>query len=156
MLALRSLAHRVRQLDRDVRELKRRLGELLRQAAPRLLAEPGVGPESAAKLLIIAGDTQSGYEVTAPSRPFAAPARSKPQPVKTAATASTAAATAKENALWTIANNRMLHPETRACVTRRASDGLSRKETRLMRHLARRLYLLLLADLADANQVDLT
>ena len=42
------------------------------------------------------------------------------------------------NALWTIANNRMIHdPETRAYVARRTTAGKSTKEIRrcLMRHL---------------------
>ena len=38
------------------RELDGELAELTAQAAPRLLAQPGVGPEIAAKLLIVAGD----------------------------------------------------------------------------------------------------
>lgn len=54
--ALRTLAHRWQALDREVRELDRDLKQLTAQAAPRLLAQPGVGPETAAKLLIVAGD----------------------------------------------------------------------------------------------------
>ncbi|HSH60658.1 MAG TPA: hypothetical protein VK988_13665, partial [Acidimicrobiales bacterium] len=54
------------------------------------------------------------------------------------------------NALWTIATNRLRHhPETRAYAERRTREGRSRKEIVrcLMRHLARRLYPLLLTDL---------
>ena len=63
------------------------------------------------------------------------------------------------NALWTIANNRLIHhPETRAYAARRQADGLSRKEICrcLKRNLARRLYPLLIADLTDAAGLDLT
>jgi hypothetical protein len=44
------------------------------------------------------------------------------------------------------------HQETRAYVERRTTEGLSTTEIRrcLMRHLARRLYPLLRADLQDA------
>ena len=59
-------------------------------------------------------------------------------------------------ALWTIATNRMLHhPETRAYVARRTSEGNNPKEIRrcLMRALARALYPLLLADLHDARAI---
>jgi transposase len=50
------------------------------------------------------------------------------------------------------------HPETRAYAARRASEGLTRKEILrcLKRHLARRLYPLLIADLTDAATLDLT
>jgi hypothetical protein len=57
------------------------------------------------------------------------------------------------NALWTIATNRLRHyPETRAYAERRTREGRSEKEIVrcLMRHLARRLYPLLLSDMADA------
>ena len=63
------------------------------------------------------------------------------------------------NALWTIANNRLIHhPETRAYAAKRTTDGLCRKEITpcLKRHLARRLYPLLVADLTDASALDLT
>jgi len=63
------------------------------------------------------------------------------------------------NALWTIANNRLIHhPETRAYAARRSAEGLSRKEILrcVMRSLARRLYPLLIADLTDAAALDLT
>ncbi len=48
----------------------------------------------------------------------------------------------------------MIHdPETRAYVARRTNAGKSNKEIRrcLMRHVARRLYPLLIADLRDAQ-----
>ncbi len=57
------------------------------------------------------------------------------------------------------ANNRLIHDaETRAYADRRTAEGLSRKEILrcLKRHLARRLYPLLLADLTDAAALDLT
>lgn len=160
IIALRSLAQRIRRLDLDIRELDRRLRELLRHAAPRLLAEPGVGPESAAKLLIIAGDNADRLRSDGA---LAALCGASPIEASTGKTRrhrlNRGGDRNGNNALWTIANNRMLHhPETRAYAARRATDGLSRKETRrcLMRHLARRLYPLLLADLTEANATHLT
>jgi hypothetical protein len=57
-------------------------------------------------------------------------------------------------ALWTIVTNRLRHhPETRAYAERRTREGRSHKEIVrcLMRHLARRLYPLLLADVAAST-----
>jgi transposase len=54
--ALRSLAKRWQQLDNEIRTLERELHALTKTAAPRLLAEPGIGPIAPAKLLVIAGD----------------------------------------------------------------------------------------------------
>jgi transposase len=48
---LRSLARRHHVLDDEVRELQAELDELIALAAPRLLAEHSVGPQTAAKLL---------------------------------------------------------------------------------------------------------
>jgi hypothetical protein len=62
------------------------------------------------------------------------------------------------NALWTIANNRLIHhPETRAYAARRTAEGLSRREILrcLKRHLARRLYRLIIADLTATANLDL-
>jgi transposase len=49
--SLRSLARRIQALDREARLLERELEALVEQLAPGLLAEPGVGPISAAQLL---------------------------------------------------------------------------------------------------------
>jgi transposase len=59
------------------------------------------------------------------------------------------------SALWLIANNRMIHdPQTRDYVARRTAEGKSTKEIRrcLMRHIARGIFPLLIADLRDAHQ----
>jgi transposase len=54
--ALRVLARRHRTLDDEIAQLDEDILELVRRAAPRLLAQPGIGPETAARLLIVAGD----------------------------------------------------------------------------------------------------
>jgi len=52
LVALAALARRVRVVSAEARELKREIEALVRGIAPALLAEPGVGPISAAQLLI--------------------------------------------------------------------------------------------------------
>jgi transposase len=51
-LCLRSLARRVQTLDREERALKRQIGLLVSELATWLPAQPGVGPITAAQLLI--------------------------------------------------------------------------------------------------------
>jgi transposase len=55
-LAMRSLARRHCDLDDEIAELDKLLAALVARAAPRLLKQPGIGPEIAARLLLIAGD----------------------------------------------------------------------------------------------------
>lgn len=55
-VALRVLARRVQYLDAEVAELDTRRTELVRQVAPQLLGAHGVGPHTAATLLVTVGD----------------------------------------------------------------------------------------------------
>ena len=52
---LRSLANRYRQLTREIQDLKVELEQLVRTAAPTLVQSFGVGPDTAAALLVAAG-----------------------------------------------------------------------------------------------------
>ena len=54
--ALRRLARRHQQLSEEITEADQELHQLVQQAAPALLALPGVGPEVAGQVLISAGD----------------------------------------------------------------------------------------------------
>jgi transposase len=54
--ALRRLARRHQQLSEEITEADQELHQLVHQAAPALLALPGVGPEVAGQMLISAGD----------------------------------------------------------------------------------------------------
>ena len=53
--ALRSLARRYRQLGDEVRDLESEIGRLTRSVAPALINTFGVGPDTAATLLVAAG-----------------------------------------------------------------------------------------------------
>jgi transposase len=54
--ALRSVAHRYQQLSEEISELDEHLNRLVAEAAPELLAVEGVSIDTAASLLIAAGD----------------------------------------------------------------------------------------------------
>jgi transposase len=149
--ALRSLAERWQRLDDEVRQFDRELRGLTRQAAPRLLAEPGIGPDTAAKLLVIASHNPDRLRSDAA---FAALCGVSPIEASSGKTKrhrlNKGGDRQGNNALWTVANNRLMHDsETRAYAARRTVEGLSRKEILrcLKRHLARRVYKLILADL---------
>ena len=53
---LRLLANRILVLKAESYELHKRLNDMVSRCAPQLLERPGVGPDSAAALLIAAGD----------------------------------------------------------------------------------------------------
>ncbi len=154
--ALRALARRHRQLDEEIAELDAELLRLTRQAAPRLLAQQGIGAETAARLLIVAGDNPQRLRSDS-----ALAALCGASPVEASSGKTTRHRLNRggdrqgNNALWTIATNRMIHdPQTRDYVKRRTADGKNTKEIRrcLMRHIARGIFPLLIADLHDTQQ----
>jgi transposase len=49
---LRNLAQRIRMLDKEIRANEQQLRALVHAVMPALLTEPGVGPVSAAHLLV--------------------------------------------------------------------------------------------------------
>jgi transposase len=53
---LKLLAERVQHLTTEVNDLTKRIAAAVEEAAPALLEQPGIGPDSAAALLIAAGD----------------------------------------------------------------------------------------------------
>jgi transposase len=153
--ALRHLARRWQALERELRELDADLADLTRRAAPRLLAEPGVGPGCAARLLVAAGDNPARLRSDAA---LAALCGASPVEASSGTVVrhrlNRGGDRRANYALWIVATNRLRHhPETRLYAERRTREGRSRKEIVrcLMRHLARRLYPLLLADLAQAR-----
>jgi transposase len=154
--ALRSLARRHQDLDREIAELDVLLGELIAQAAPRLLKQPGIGPEIAARMLLVAGDNPTRLRNDAALAALCGASPIEASSGKTTRHRLNRGGDRQGNsALWLIATNRMIHdPTTRAYVKRRTKDGKSTKEIRrcLMRHIARGIYPLLLADLHDAHQ----
>jgi len=84
---------RLRELAAAANELEVEIAELVAEVAPQLLAEPGFGPLTAAKLLgEIAGAGRSPTKPSWPARPASRPSPSAP--ARPTATASTAAATA--------------------------------------------------------------
>ena len=93
---LSSLARRVRQLDEELRDLNRRLTTTVQAIAPDLLELRGLGVDSAATFLIVAGDNPHRL---ASEGSFAALCGVSPveaSSARRAGTGSTAVATAKQ------------------------------------------------------------
>ncbi|WP_336624858.1 transposase [Streptomyces sp. TX20-6-3] len=70
-------------------------GPLVTQAAPRLIALPGVGPETAGQLLASTGDNPGRLRSEAAFAHLCGPPRSRRPPAAPTATGSTGAATAR-------------------------------------------------------------
>ena len=153
-MTLRLLAKRWTALHEELRELDKQLSRLTKLAAPRLLARFGVGPQTAATLLVTAGDNPMRLRSEA-----ALAALCGVSPI----TASSGKVSRHRlnrggqrqanNALWTIAMVRMRSDaRTRDYVARRTAQGLSKKEIHrcLKRYIVRELYPLILADLKDS------
>ena len=153
--ALRSLARRHQALDAEIAELDGRLAELTAQAAPRLLTQPGIGPEIAARLLLVAGDNPTRLRNDAAlaalcgASPIEASKRpdhpAPPQPRRRPPSQQRALADRHQPHDPPPPNPRLRRPPRH--------PGKSTKEIRrcLMRHIARGIYPLLKADLHDAR-----
>lgn len=149
---LRSLAHRHQDLTREIRHLDKALDALVAQAVPTLLAEHCIGTITAARLAISAG--QNPQRFTTEAR-FAKLTGTAPLPVSSGKShrhrLNRGGDRQANSALYMIAIGRMKnHPATRAYITRRTEEGLSKPDAIrcLKRHLVRPIYKALKHDLA--------
>lgn len=136
------------------------LEQLTRKYASNLRSQFGVGPQTAATLLAVAGDNPERLKNEAA---LASLCGVNPLPASSGKTVrhrlNRGGSREANNALWTIALVRMRSdPRTRIYVDRRTGEGLSTKEILrwLKRYIIRELYPLILSDLAYANRPLLT
>ena len=158
--ALRTLARRWLALRAEVRELDAAMAALTRRAAPRLSAQHGIGPQTAATLLITAGDNPERLHSEAA---LAALCGVNPLEASTGRVVrhrlNRGGNRQANNALWTIALVRARgEARTQAYVARRTAEGRTLKEIFrcLKRYIAREIYPLLLEDLREAQALALT
>jgi transposase len=147
--ALRTLARRWQQLSEEIAELDGHITELVQQTAPELVAVRGVGIESAATLLVAAGDNpqrlhrEQGFAALCGVSPVdRSSGRQRHHSLNRGGNRDA------NRALWRIALVRMYcDPDTRAYVERRTKDGKSKKAIMrcLKRYIAREIYPILLA-----------
>ncbi len=146
-LALRRLARRYQVLDTEIAELNIEIRRLCAKANPALLAAKAVGPDTAAALLVAAGDNPERMNS---ERSFAALCGVSPVQASSGRTVrhrlSRGGNRQANSALWRIATNRMrTDPATKEYVARRQAEGKKRTEIIrcLKRHIAREVYRLL-------------
>jgi transposase len=142
-LALRSLAQRVRQLRTESRTLEHELERRVQALAPQLLARPGVGPISAAAVLIAWSQPRRVRSEAA----FARLAGAAPIPASSGKTIryrlDRGGDRQLNRALHTIIlSRRRTDDETKAYIARRLAEGKTQREAVrcLKRYLARSLY----------------
>lgn len=154
---LRLLAKRWLMLAADLKELDAALEHLTSESAPHLREQFGVGPQTAATLIAVAGDNPERLRSEAA---LAALCGVNPLPASSGKTIrhrlNRGGDRQANNALWTIAMVRMRsEPRTRAYVERRTAEGMSNKEIHrcLKRYIVRELYPFILADLATTERL---
>lgn len=150
-LTLRLLTKCWLVLAAELKELDSELEQLTSQFAPYLCEQFGVGPLTAAALLIAAGDNP---ERLRSDGALAALCGVNPLPASSGKTIhhrlNRDGNRQANNALWTIAMVRIrTEPRTRASVEKRTAQGLSNKEIHrcVKRYVVRKLYPYILADL---------
>jgi transposase len=143
-IALRELGRRAEFLDGQLERLDELIVPLVTAHAPRLLALYGIGPDTAALLLIAAGDHPGRLRSEAAWAHLCAAAPIPASSGKTVRHRLNPGGDRQANhALWRIVITRMSsHPPTRAYVERRTAEGLSKTEIIrcLKRYVAREIY----------------
>uniref|UniRef100_UPI001CBCB35B IS110 family transposase n=1 Tax=Yersinia enterocolitica TaxID=630 RepID=UPI001CBCB35B len=157
---LRSLAKRWLAFAEELTQLDELLDNLTQEYAGSLRRQFGVGPQTAAILLAVAGDNPERLKNEAA---LASLCGVNPLPASSGKTIrhrlNRGGSREANNALWTIALVRMRSdPRTKVYVQRRTGEGLSTKEILrcLKRYIVRELYPLILTDLGRAQLRALT
>jgi transposase len=145
--ALRSVARRYQHLSKEISELDEQLDRLVSEVAPQLVAVEGIGTDTAASLLIAAGDNPERLKNEAA---FAHLCGAAPIPASSGKTVrhrlNRHGDRDANRALYVIAICRMSRDKrTRAYVERRTKEGKSKKEIIrcLKRYIAREVYRIL-------------
>jgi transposase len=143
-IALRELGRRAEFLDGQIKRLDELIVPLVTARAPGLLCIYGIGPDTAALLLIAAGDHPERLRSEAAWAHLCAVAPIPASSGKVTRRRLNPGGNREANhALWRIVITRMgSDPATRAYVGRRTAEGLSKKEIIrcLKRYVAREVY----------------
>ena len=142
--ALRSLACRYRQLSEEVRDLESEMERLTRSIAPALVEAFGVGPDTAATLLVAAGSNPDRLRSEAA---FASLCGVNPIPASSGRTnrhrLNRGGDRQANAALYRIVLVRLSHdPRTQAYMRRRIAEGMTKRDIIrcLKRYVAREVY----------------
>jgi len=156
-ITLRSLARRYLELHDEVADLDSMIAAIVEELAPNLVAQNSVGYESAAQLLLTAGDNAERLHSEAS---FAALCGVSPVPASSGKTnrhrLNRGGDRTANSALHIIAIGRLrTDPRTKAYVARRIAEGHSKLEAIrcLKRYIARQLFALLRQRHREINQL---
>jgi transposase len=151
------VARRYQHLQEEIKELDEQLDRLVQQAAPELLRVDGVSTDTAAALLIAAGDNPQRLKSEAA---FAHLCGVAPIPASSGKTIrhrlNMRGNRDANRALYMIAFGRMGRDEcTRAYVAKRTAEGRSKREIIrcLKRYIARELYRILVLPLRTTPSI---
>jgi transposase len=149
-LAMRSVARRHQALSGEIAELDAHIEALVEEAAPELVALEGVGPDTAAALLIAAGDNPERLKS---ETSFAHLCGTAPVPASSGKVVrhrlNPGGNRDANRALHVVALNRLRRdPRTQEYLARRTAEGKSKKEALrcLKRYIARETYRAVLLD----------
>lgn len=152
---LRGLAHRILTLTKEIKTLNKQLTTVVSGCAPQLLDRHGVGPDTAAALLITAGDNPQ--RLTSPAA-FAALCGVNPIEASSGKTTrhrlNRGGDRRANSALYTIVLTRLGRDQrTRDYANRRTREGKSTKEIIrcLKRYVAREVFPLIISALQPAG-----
>jgi transposase len=147
--ALRSVARRYEALSAEIAELDACLDRLVGQAAPELVALPGLGTDAAATLLIVAGDNPQRLKSEASFASLCGVAPIEASSGKVVRHRLNRGGNREANrALYMVCLARMRRDQrTKEYVARRTQEGKSKREIIrcLKRYIAREVYRLLVS-----------
>jgi len=147
--ALRSVARRYETLSEEIDELDEHLDRLVAQVAPELVALPGIGTDSAATLLIVAGDNPQRLGSEASFARLCGVSPIEASSGKVVRHRLNRGGNREANrALYMICLARMRRdPRTQEYVARRTAEGKSKREIIrcLKRYIAREVYRVLIS-----------
>ena len=157
---LRLLARRYQTLTAEIGELDTRIKDLCARANPALLATTGIGPDTAAALLVAAGDNPERMRSESFLRcPCAAPVLSRHPQDLSCAIASTAVATAKPTTLCggspPLGCAATRPPSNTPKDDKRKAKPAERSSAVLKRYIARQVYRLLTGPPSTPDGADL-
>lgn len=144
---LRLLAHRIRELTSEIRDLERRITDAVAAHTPALLGRPGIGPDSAAALLVTAGDNPDRLHSEASFAALCGVSPVQASSGKTHRRRLNRGGDRQANAaLYRITLSRLRwDSRTRDYLDRRITEGKTRREAIrcLKRYIAREIYYLI-------------
>lgn len=158
-IALKSLGRRYLELHDEIADLDVMIGAIVNELAPSLVARNSIGPESAAQLLLTAGDNSERLHSEAS---FAALCGVSPVPASSGKVTrhrlNRGGDRAANSALHIIAIGRLrTDPRTKTYVAKRIAEGHSKLEAIrcLKRYIAREVFTLISQRKREINQVQI-